>query len=242
MQSLEILFDSPDYVAVAKPAGLATIPGRAEDDCVIERLSRQINLPCTGTVDPRLRIVHRLDKDTSGVLLLAKHLPAQRQVSHQFQNNTIQKEYLALIAGRPTEDSGEIDAPIAVHPTVKTRMCVTKHGRRALTVWKVEQRFRQGTLLRVFPKTGKTHQIRVHLASIQLPLWIDPIYGSDQPIFLSKVKRNYRPSDHEERPLISRLTLHAHRLTFVDCSSATVTIEAPPPKDFSSVIRQLSKL
>jgi len=242
LNALQVLFDSPDFIAVAKPAGLATIPGRGEDDCVLERLSRQTGLPCSGISDPRLRVVHRLDKDTSGVLLFAKHVEAQRHVSHQFQNNTIQKEYLALIAGRPTEDSGDIDAPLAVHPTVKTRMCVSKHGRPARTLWKVEQRFRQGTLLRVFPKTGKTHQIRVHLASIQLPLWIDPIYGGHEPIYLSKVKRNYRPSDHEERPLIARLTLHAEKLRFKDLSGAEVELAAPLPKDFRATVNQLSKL
>ncbi len=97
---LQILFDSSDYVAVMKPAGLATIPGRGEDDSVIEALSRQLDLPWKGTADPRLRVVHRLDKDTSGVLLFAKHLPAQRHVSMQFQNNTVQKEYLALVYGQ----------------------------------------------------------------------------------------------------------------------------------------------
>ncbi len=242
MPSLDLLFNSADYIAVAKPAGLATIPGRGEDDSVIEMLSRQTGLPWTGTADPRLRVVHRLDKDTSGVLLFAKHLPAQRHVSEQFQNNTVQKEYLALVYGKPQTEEGVIDAPIAVHPTVKTRMCVTPHGRRAVTAWKVEQCFRIGTLLRCFPKTGKTHQIRVHLASINLPLWIDLIYGYHVPIYLSKIKKDYRKSGHEERPLISRLTLHAHRLTFTTMDGTPTTIEAPLPKDMRAVIKQLGKL
>src|SRR4051812_15195229 len=103
-ERLEILAATPDWVVVMKPAGLATIPGRGEDDSVLERLGRQLALPSGGTVDPRVRVVHRLDKDTSGVLLFAKHSAAQRHLSHQFQNNTIGKEYLALVAGRPTED------------------------------------------------------------------------------------------------------------------------------------------
>ncbi len=239
---LQLLYDSPDYVAVLKPAGLATIPGRAEVDSVLERLSRQIQLPCTGPADPRLRIVHRLDKDTSGVLLMARHKDAQRSASVQFQNNQTQKEYLALVHGRPSQDSGHIDEPLAVHPTIKTRMCVTKHGRSAVTDWVIEQQFRVGTLLRVFPRTGKTHQIRVHLAHVGLPLWIDPIYGSKGAIFLSKLKRDYRPGSHEERPLIDRLTLHAHRLTFKIMDGTAISIEAPLPKDFRSAVNQLAKV
>ncbi len=111
-----------DYVAVNKPAGLATIPGRGEDDSVLERLGRQIGLPSAGTVDPRLRVVHRLDKDTSGVLLFAKNLETQRHLSHQFQNNRVGKQYLALVSGRPGEREGEIDAPLGVHPNAARRM------------------------------------------------------------------------------------------------------------------------
>src|SRR3954469_6217048 len=129
--ALEILGETPDWVAVAKPAGLATIPGRGEDDSVLERLGRQLGLPSSGTEDPRVRVVHRLDKDTSGVLLFAKHTAAQRHLSHQFQNNTIEKEYLALVIGRPEAESGDIDAPLAPHPTSPQRMIVSKHGRNA---------------------------------------------------------------------------------------------------------------
>src|SRR3954471_11040002 len=155
---IEILQETPDWVAVAKPAGLATIPGRGEDDSVLEALGAQLGLPSSGTADPRLRVVHRLDKETSGVLLFAKHTAAQRHFSHQFQNNTIEKEYLALVAGRPATDEGEVDAPLGRHPTDPKRMAVATHGGRpARTLWRVERRFRGSpatgdlTLLRVFP-------------------------------------------------------------------------------------------
>ena len=232
-----------------KPAGLATIPGRAETDSVLERLGRQLGLPSSGTVDPRLRVVHRLDKDTSGVLLFAKHLPAQRHFSHQFQNNTIQKEYLALVRGRPETGEGVVDAPLARHPTSKERMTIVKHaGRPARTEWRVEETFRDLALLRVFPKTGKTHQIRVHLASIGLPLAIDPLYnaprggGPSPGLLLSAFKRGYRPAGKEqERPLIERLTLHAEKLRFEETGGATIEVVAPLPKDFRAALNMLRK-
>src|SRR5438477_9942362 len=96
------------YLAVNKPAGLAVIPGPGETDSVLERLAAQLGLPASGTADSRLRVVHRLDKDTTGVLLFATDLATQRHLSHQFQNNTIGKEYLALVRGNPTGDEGEV--------------------------------------------------------------------------------------------------------------------------------------
>ena len=211
-------------------------------------LSRQIGIPCAGTADPRLRVVHRLDKETSGVLLFAKDLDAQRRISEQFQNNLVQKEYLALVWGKPPADEGQIDAPLAPHPSSRDRMAVSKHGRPARTDWKVEQRMRRFTLLRCFPKTGRTHQIRVHLKSIGLPLAIDPLYspaksGEAPGLFLSRFKSDYRPSGRDqERPLIARLTLHAHRLRFQHPSGGEITIECPPPKDFRAAVMQLGKL
>ena len=244
---LDVLWQSGDYVAVNKPAGLATIPGRGEVDSVLERLGEQSGLPSSGTCDPRLRVVHRLDKDTSGILLFAKNIEAQRHVSHQFQNNLVEKQYLALVAGRPTESAGEIDAPLAPHPTNPKRMAVAKHGGRpARTAWKVEELFRNYALLRVLPKTGKTHQIRVHLKHVGLPLAVDPLYHPQPPglptgIRLSSFKRGYRAAEAEERPLIDRLTLHAEQLTFRGRTGESITVEAPPPKDFRALLNMLRK-
>jgi 23S rRNA pseudouridine1911/1915/1917 synthase len=245
---LPILFDDDDYVAINKPAHLAAIPGRGESTSVLEQLAAQIELPCAGAVDPRVRVVHRIDKDTSGTLLFAKHLAAQRHASHQFQNNTAAKEYLALVAGHPPESAGQVDSPIGVHPANKKLMCVSKHGRPALTMYTLEARFRTCSLLRVFPRTGKTHQIRVHLRSIGLPLVIDELYNPvpadrEPGLLLSSFKRDYRPSGSgdPERPLISRLTLHAEKLTFIHLDGRSITLAAPLPKDFRAALNQLRK-
>jgi 23S rRNA pseudouridine1911/1915/1917 synthase len=241
---LDILRQSDDYVAINKPPALATIPGRGETTSAFEQLAQQLNLPHAGTTDPRLRVVHRLDKDTSGVLLFARHIESQRHLSHQFQNNTVEKEYLALVAGRPSADEGEIDANLAPHPGNPRLMSISKQGRPARTLWKVEHRFRAHTLLRVFPKTGKTHQIRVHLRHIGLPLAVDPLYNpTAPPLLLSLLKRDYRPTrNEEERPLIARLTLHAEKLRFKDLAETQIEIIAPLPKDFRATLNQLSKL
>lgn len=245
---LEILAQTPDWVAVVKPAGLATIPGRGEIDSVLERLAAQLDLPHSGSDDPRIRVVHRLDKDTSGVLVFAKNSATQRHFSHQFQNNTAQKEYIALVVGRPQQSEGDIEAPIARHPTDPKRMTVVKRGGRpARTLWKVEETFRGFSLLRLFPRTGKTHQIRVHLLHIGLPLAIDPLYnpsraGASTGLFLSTLKRDYRPTRGErERPLIARLPLHAHRLALVDPSGQPIALEAHIPKDLRAALNQLSR-
>jgi len=191
-----------------------------------------------------LLVVHRLDKDTSGVLLFAKHTQAQRFLSHQFQNNTIEKQYLALVGGRPDTDTGDIEAPIGRHPTDPLRMAVTKHGGRpARTAWKLEQRYRHFSLLRVFPKTGKTHQIRVHLAHVGLPLAVDPLYGrGGDALWLSRIKRDYRPKrDEQERPLIARLTLHAEQILFSHPNGTRTTLQAPIPKDLRATLNMLGK-
>lgn len=240
---LILLLNDQCVVAVAKPAGLAAIPGRGETDSVLQKLSRQLNLPCTGQNDPRLRVVHRLDKDTSGVLLLAKDINTQRHLSHQFQNNLIKKEYLAIVCGRPADAQGTIDAPLSPHPTQRDRMAVNKHGRRAVTEWKLEWSVRDFSLIRCFPQTGKTHQIRVHLTHVGLPLAIDPLYNPPrQALLLSEIKRNYRPGAGVERPLIQRLTLHAEKLTFVHPSGQSVEVVCPLPRDFKAAVNQLAKL
>lgn len=243
-EPLEIIWSDENYVAILKPAGLPAIPARGDETSALDDLAMQLNLPRTGSADPRLRVVHRIDKETSGVMLFAKNKPAQRHVSEQFQNNRVEKEYLALVAGSPTENQGAIDQPLARHPTSPKRMAVSKQGRPAQTAWQVADRFRGLTLLRVHPKTGKTHQIRVHLQSIGIPLAIDPLYNprNQGHLMLSQIKRDYRAkATEEERPLIERLTLHAEKLRFQNLSGEQIQLVAEPPKDFRATLNMLRK-
>jgi 23S rRNA pseudouridine955/2504/2580 synthase/23S rRNA pseudouridine1911/1915/1917 synthase len=242
-----ILWRGEDLLAINKPAGLAVIPGRGEKTNLVAQLATLLGIPDRGEADPRVRVVHRLDKETSGIILFATTRAVQQLLSHQFQNNLIEKQYVALVVGRPDAEQGIIDEPLGPDPASPKKMAVVRRGRRALTHWQVEQRLGDWTLIRVFPKTGKTHQIRVHLRHAGLPLAVDPLYNPGPPsaepgIFLSRIKRDYSPSRGPERPLIARLSLHAHRLAFAAASGERIVLEAPLPKDFRATLNQLSKL
>src|SRR4029079_11775348 len=136
------------------------------------------------------------------------------------------------------QGEGEIDAPIGPHPTAPRKMSVLKHGGRpARTLWRVESRFRDVTCLRISPKTGKTHQIRVHLAHIGLPIAVDPLYNPRcTPILLSEIKRDYRPKRcHDQRTLTGHTALHAEQIEFVHPRQQSMRLRADPPKDFRAV-------
>ncbi len=236
---LEILWEDENLLAVNKPAGLFSIPGRQKGDAVRDLLAKL--LP-PGT---ELRILHRLDRDTSGVLLLARTLPAQQALSRQFRERTIEKTYLAIVRGYVDEPEGLIDVPIAPHAQDSTRMRVA--GRKGLpsqTEWQVLEQWPGIALVRCRPRTGRQHQIRVHLAHRGWPLLVDGVYGSATEFLLSTVKTGYRPSGrHGERPLIDRLTLHAESISFTHPQTGLRhTVTAPLPKDFRAVLAQLRKL
>jgi len=250
---LTLLFDDPALAAIAKPAGLASVPGGGEPTSALRRLAAQLGLPHKGEADPRVRAVHRLDKDTTGVLLFAKTREAQQAVSHQFQNNRVAKSYVALVAGEVSDEQGTVDAPMARDDRDPIRMrVVTRKGKPAVTDWRLVRRFRGYALLEVRPRTGKTHQIRVHLAHVGMPLAVDPLYGrrpakprgaeeAEPGLYLSTFKRGYRGSAGEERPLISRLTLHAERLSLLHPNGSPLELVAELPKDLRATINMLSK-
>lgn len=259
---LEILHDDADLVAINKPAGVASVPGAGEAKVASKLLGTQLDLPFKGDADPRIRPVHRIDMDTSGVLLFAKHRAAQQAISEQFQNRTVLKTYLALVVGMPTEMTGEVDAPMRRNPSEPIRMEIHRVGKPAVTRWKLLQRFRGFSLLEVSPLTGRTHQIRVHLTSVGHPLVVDPLYGTrirpahlnqsrtrdaDEEeravgLYLSAFKRGYRPPGSDvERPLIARLSLHAQKLSLIHPKGSPLSLVAEPPKDLRAALNALTK-
>lgn len=234
---IEILLDDSAFVAVNKPADMLTIPGRQGGESVLDRLA-------AAGVGDELRLVHRLDRGTSGVLLLARDREAQRALSEQFQHRRVAKTYLALVRGAPAEDDGLIDAPLARDPNSPVRMVVhAKYGKPSQTRWQVLERFAGIALLRCHPLTGRQHQIRVHMAHVGMALLVDGLYGESEAFYLSQVKTGYRRGADEERPLIGRLTLHAESITFAHPrTEVPVRVEAPLPKDFRATVAQLRKL
>jgi RluA family pseudouridine synthase len=241
---MDILYEDADFLAVNKPAGLATIPGRTDPASVIGELSRQL-AERDRTEPPRLLVVHRLDQDTGGILLVAKHTDAQRNLSGQFGKRQVQKTYLAIIAGTPEPPEGDIRVALEADPGRPGAMKPTRRrtAKQAHSAYKVLEEFRGLSLVEVRPTTGRSHQIRVHFKAIGYPLAVDPLYGSSRGVFLSDFKHGFNLKKGDvEQPLIGRLTLHALKLKFKRPSDGTeLELEAPLPKDFRGALQALRK-
>ena len=220
---LTILHEDADILIIDKPAGLVVHPGSGNwKGTLLNALLH--HAPQLAGI-PRAGIVHRLDKDTSGLLVVAKTLEAQTDLVRQLQARTVKRHYLALTHGSVARD-GVVDAPIGRHPLQRTKMAVVGGGRAARTYYHVLERFAQATLLECALETGRTHQIRVHLASIGHPLVGDPVYGPRRA--------------SQALPAFARQALHAWRLALVHpAMRAEMGWEAPPPEDFAQLLAQL---
>ena len=259
-----VLYEDEHVLAVDKPAGLAAEPERwAKGNASLAGALLELAFERTGDApeDPtapatpltfRPRLLHRLDKDTTGVVLVAKDVEAERVLREGFETGAIQKSYLALVEGEYPLDDGVsevIDLPIGPDERKSGRMRIDRNaGKEARTRIAVEQRFHGYTLVRAEPLTGRTHQIRVHLREVGFPLVVDPFYGRRKSLALSDFKRGYRRKPGAvESPLIDRLTLHAWRIDFPEPLPASgaeprrVVVESQIPKDLARVLKQLSK-
>ena len=237
MAKPDIIFEDEHIIIVHKPANLLTIPDRF--DPTKPSLYAELT-----QIFGKIFIVHRLDRETSGILVFAKNEEAHRHLSLQFENHETRKVYLALLDGVTHQDEGEIDRPIAEHPTILGKMMVAKKGKESLTLYKVVERFKHFTLVEADIRTGRTHQIRVHFQSLGYPLAVDALYGRRTAIFGHDFKKKFKVGKftEEELPLMKRTSLHALRLTFNHpLSNESVSFEAEPPKDFRALLNQLRK-
>ena len=234
---IETLYEDDELIIVNKPAGLLVIPDRFNHELP------SLNKMLEAKLGQKIWIVHRIDRDTSGVICFAKNEHMHRYLSILFQERGVNKFYAGLVNGIVVPPEGRIESPIAEHPAVHGKMVVAKKGKMAVTDYKVVEQWPLYSLLQFQIHTGRTHQVRVHMQSIGHPLVCDPLYGDGEPFLLSRIKRKYRMSekDEEEKPLLSRLALHAYRLEFEKEDGTIISAEAPLPKDIAACVNQLNK-
>lgn len=243
---IPVLFEDEHLLALDKPARLLTSPDRydRERPNLMKLLHAGISEGKPWAAARGLTYlanVHRLDFETSGVLLLTKDKPALVKVASLFGSEKPVKHYIALVQGNPPDNSFEVDVPIGPHPRHLGRMQVDRAGgKKSRTQFEVLERFRGYTLLRCRPWTGRTHQIRIHLRHVHLPIVGDALYLG-KPLLLSAIKPGYRlKPGRTERPLIDSVALHAERLEIPHpITGALVVIEAPWPKDLRVALKYL---
>lgn len=219
---LQVVFEDASLLVVNKPAGMVThpAPGSRDGTLVNALLAHCSDLSGIGGVE-RPGIVHRLDKDTTGLLVVAKTDAAHRSLSAQIAAKTAQRCYLGVVTGSMSVPQGRIDAPIRRHPRDRIKMAVVPEGRTAATRWEVLETFRDATLLRLSLETGRTHQIRVHMAHLGHPLVGDPLYGPSKPFAIR----------------MGRQALHAEQLGFRHpVSGEAMRFQADPPADFQRLL------
>lgn len=231
-----VLFEDDALVAYDKPSGLLVAPDRWDKER--ENLMDLVHAQDS----PGWFNVHRLDKDTSGVVLCAKTKGVLDALCGDFETRAVEKIYVALVRGAPAPAKGRIDHPLAPDPAWPGRMKVDPRGKSAETEYEVLEMWRENTFVKLQPHTGRTHQLRVHLAAIGHAIIADAFYGKGRGLFLSDFKRGYKPARDEERPLMGRLALHAQTLAFRHpVSGDAVTVTSPLPHDFEVALKMLRK-
>lgn len=225
-----ILFQDDDFILINKPPFISTLEDRNDSQNILS-LAREY--------EPDAQVCHRLDKETSGVLAIARNPEAYRHLSMQFENRTVSKIYHAVADGIHNFKDELVDAPILKQNDGTAK--ISRSGKDAQTRFTTYQSFKNHTLIECKPITGRMHQIRVHLAQLKAPITGDEMYGG-KPFYVSSVKRGFNLKKlTEEEPLIKRIALHAFSLEFNLIDGSKMTAEAPYPKDFQALIRQLSE-
>jgi 23S rRNA pseudouridine1911/1915/1917 synthase len=232
---LDILYEDEDLIILNKPADLLVHPARGNTHgTLVNALAHYSDRLSSGLGEFRPGIVHRLDRDTTGVMVVTKHDEAQWVIAKQFETRQVKKTYLAIVHGTPELQADRINAPLGVHPTIREKYAIRPEiGKEAVTFYEVLEAFRGFSLLKLEPHTGRTHQIRVHLSYIKHPVVADDMYGG-------KVVYRWQLADAEpavEEPVMTRCALHAYSLELTHPRTGErVKFEAPLPPDMQTLL------
>jgi RluA family pseudouridine synthase len=225
-----LLFEDSNFLVVNKPPFLSTLEDRSSPDNLLKLVREDF---------PEASVGHRLDKDTSGVLVITKNPEAYRHIAMQFENRQVSKIYHAVADGRHDFQEKVVTAPIEKQNDGHVH--ISREGKPSETTFQTLEIFKMHTLLECRPITGRMHQIRIHLCYIKAPIAGDEYYGG-KPVLLSDFKRKFKTSKNkEEEPFMKRFALHALKIKFLGLGGNTIEMEAPYPKDFKALLNQLGK-
>ncbi len=236
--SFTVLYNDNDILVLNKKSGLLVAADRYDTDA--PRLDTLAEAEFG-----RLYAVHRIDKDTSGIVIYAKNAESHKNLSMQFSDRTVKKIYHCLVNGHPTWETVSVDSPLLPDGDDRHRTVINKrYGKPSLTTFELVGTCGPYAWIKAFPKTGRTHQIRAHLQSIGFPIVCDPLYsGNQKPVRLSDIKRKWNGDVFEERPLLNRLALHAYSLEITHPrTNERISWTSPYPKDMEAVRNQLKKI
>jgi RluA family pseudouridine synthase len=242
-----IIHEDSRVIAVNKRSGIAVTAERWDPSA--DRLDRLVAAALgadQGTEEPRLWTVHRIDRDTSGLVVFARDKETHHFLSRAFEDRQVEKRYLAVIHGRPLWKETRCDLPLVPNGNKKHLTIIDKYrGKPSVTAFRFLGGVGNYSVVAALPETGRTHQIRVHLAALGHPVVCDPLYGSDKPVFLSSFKPGRRGDPFEERPLLGRLGLHAAELVLpvpaAEDGMVPLPLRAPLPRDMIALIKQMEK-
>ena len=232
----EIVFENDDFLAINKPSGMLVLPDRHDNSLSSVK----------GILEAaygKIFVIHRIDRDTSGLVLFAKNAETHKYLSDLFQNRQIEKRYWGLVNGQLREESGSVMEPLSEHPVKKGTMIIHSKGKASHTDYKVLQSYPKYSLVEYHLHTGRTHQIRVHSKFVGNAIVCDPIYGDGKPVLISSLKKKFNLSKNEleERPILGRLGLHAYSLKFEDQHGIKHLLKADIFKDMRALLQQLEK-
>jgi 23S rRNA pseudouridine1911/1915/1917 synthase len=230
-----VIKETENWIALNKPSGLLSIPDREGKEVSLKKLL----IEKYGNIFT----VHRLDKDTSGLIVFAKNETAHKHLSLQFENRSTTKIYQGIVIGSPQNKKETINASIMEHPVKKGTMVINRKGKEAITDYEVLEDFGIYSLVQFQIHTGRTHQIRIHMKDLGHPIACDEVYGDGKTILLSSFKKKFNLAKNveEEKPILGRLGLHSMKLSFADIDGTRHELEAELPKDFRALLQQLRK-